>query len=186
MYQQIHHLTKLLLFGGLLAFKRHSLAIGQGDENEIQETCAATTSHFNLVVEPQFGGNKRCMDGDAKCPAWSQAGECMRNPVFMLAVCMTSCRSCLSVTRSYGVEQVVSFGTQSDVLEEYMVTQRMHDYMIDVVFQDSSLRNVKDTVRNPSKRKHVDSNQILASSHPRLVPQPRQGLCSLGSNRRMP
>jgi ShK domain-like len=158
--------TRLLLLGSLLAFERWCTLVvaatittqaqevhQREDDTEPRhdESCAAvsTVSQFNLVVEPQFGGggniNKRCKDENAKCASWSQAGECMQNPVFMLVTCAISCRSCLSVTGRYGVEQVVQ--SLSDVLEEYMVTQRMHDYMIDVVYQDDSFQAVKNTVR---------------------------------------
>jgi ShK domain-like len=154
--------TRLLLLGGLLVFERWcTLVVAATITTQAQEvhqpreddteSCAAvpTISQFNLVVEPQFGGggnnSKRCKDKNSKCASWSQAGECMKNPDFMLVTCTTSCRSCLSVTGRYGVEQVVQ--SPSDILEEYMVTQRMHDYMIDVVFQDDSFQTVKNTVR---------------------------------------
>jgi hypothetical protein len=161
--------TRLLLCAGLLAFFERGWCIlaspmqedaqpdevGNSETNN-EESCAAapTASHFlNLVVEPQFGvaggsnNNQRCKDRDDRCATWSQAGECLKNPVFMLVTCMTSCRSCLPVTGRYGVEQVVLVSQPSDnVLEEYMVAQRMHEYMMDVVFQDDSLQNVKHTV----------------------------------------
>lgn len=109
------------------------------------ESCAAdTTTYFNLVSEPQFG-KVTCRDKHKSCDEWSKAGECMSNPAFMLDNCELSCRSCLSVTRRYGVQQAIS--VKSDAfLEEYMHAQSMHQYMVETVFTDESFESVNETV----------------------------------------
>ena len=48
-----------------------------------------------LIGDP--GG---CMDDDANCPAWADAGECKNNEAFMSASCKRSCKICTSSAAS--------------------------------------------------------------------------------------
>lgn len=72
----------------------------------------------------------------------------------MLGACEESCRSCLSVTGRYGVQQAIS-GESNAFLEEYMLAQSMHDYMVGTVFQQEAFESVTETVRDRTRVQSV-------------------------------
>jgi hypothetical protein len=39
-------------------------------------------------------GNEACFNGDAKCEAWANAGQCSSNPVYMHVTCRQACNLC--------------------------------------------------------------------------------------------
>lgn len=78
----------------MLVLTTRSIARGQGlddyddyeDEDvEPDDTCEADGSC----------DSHECIDEDSRCLFWAQAGECVKNPVYMARSCRQSCELCI-------------------------------------------------------------------------------------------
>lgn len=124
-----------------------------GDVADQEETCgvgdteSCPSSRRNSLednLQPELNmvdSSHQCTDKDHSCPLWAELGECQTNQDFMLDHCALSCKSCLSVTRSYGkIQKATDF-------RDYYRGQEMHRYMTEVVMIDPSFDTVKREVR---------------------------------------
>lgn len=46
---------------------------------------------YNKSLKPGGGG---CVDGNDRCEMWAVAGECEKNPTYMVNTCPLSCKKC--------------------------------------------------------------------------------------------
>uniref|UniRef100_A0A7S2JRQ6 ShKT domain-containing protein n=1 Tax=Haptolina brevifila TaxID=156173 RepID=A0A7S2JRQ6_9EUKA len=59
----------------------------------IDLTRLQTTDNIHKLLK-MLGMAAQCEDSNPECPSWKKAGECERNPRFMLTSCRLSCGSC--------------------------------------------------------------------------------------------
>jgi len=84
------------------------VAAAEEKENNCQikysADCAqAITGTSDMLCACERGstpGQSGCRDGNRQCPQWAQAGECTRNPNYMLANCRCACSGGGSTTSS--------------------------------------------------------------------------------------
>ena len=65
----------------------------------------------DTTATPNADPDPSCEDGNGSCEAWAAAGECERNPAYMVTNCARSCNECVVVGQTSSNE---SAGTTSD------------------------------------------------------------------------
>jgi len=122
----------LLVFFFLGSWKVGAVSSGRNAE------CIPTNSnHTDFRCFPHAYDDLDCTDNDAQsCERWSKAGECRKNPTYMLANCPKSCESCVG---PHGTEGVVQIAPDNHRL----VVQRLletHEYVNSKVMSNIKYR----------------------------------------------
>uniref|UniRef100_A0A061QZX7 procollagen-proline 4-dioxygenase n=1 Tax=Tetraselmis sp. GSL018 TaxID=582737 RepID=A0A061QZX7_9CHLO len=87
--------------GDALLFWDLDVGAKEGDKYSLHAGCPVLRgtkwSATKWIHVRRFGethGEPECEDADENCPGWAEAGECEKNPAYMLEACKMSCNKC--------------------------------------------------------------------------------------------